>query len=135
MLRFALLPSRAAAAALVVFGVLALTLAAVGIHGVVAYAVARRRREIGIRIAIGAGPAAVLRLVLGRMGWLIGLGAAVGLALVFAGANLLQSIVLEASPRDPKVIAAVVLTIVCLAIAACWSPARRVAGRDFFPQI
>jgi macrolide transport system ATP-binding/permease protein len=132
MLRFALLPSRAAAAALVVFGVLAMTLAAVGIHGVVAYAVARRRREIGIRIAIGAGPAAVLRLVLGRMGWLIGLGAAVGLALVFAGANLLQSIVLEASPRDPKVIGAVILSIVLLAGVACWSPARRAAKTSSF---
>ncbi|HYN07121.1 MAG TPA: ABC transporter permease [Vicinamibacterales bacterium] len=125
MLRFVLLPSRAAAIALGVFGALAMTLAAVGLHGVVAYAVSRRQRELGIRIAIGAGPVAVLRLVLGRMGWLIGLGAAAGLTLVFAGADLLQAIVLQASPRDPQLIGAVVLSIVLLAMAACWSPARR----------
>jgi predicted permease len=134
MLRFALLPSRAAAIALGVFGALAMTLAAVGLHGVVAYAVSRRQREIGIRIAVGAGPLAILRLVLGRMAWLIGVGAAAGLVLVIAGADLLQSIVLQASPRDPQLIAAVVVSIVLLAIAACWSPARRVTGRDFFPQ-
>jgi ABC-type antimicrobial peptide transport system permease subunit len=125
MLRFVLLPSRAAAIALGVFGLLAMTLAAVGLHGVVAYAVSRRRHELGIRIAIGAGPAAILRLVLGRMGWLIGLGAAAGLALVFAGADLLQAIVLQASPRDPQLVGAVVASIVLLAMAACWSPARR----------
>jgi predicted permease len=125
MLRFVLLPSRAAAIVLGVFGALAMTLAAVGLHGVIAYAVSRRQRELGIRIAIGAGPVAVLRLVLGRMGWLIGLGAAVGLTLVFAGAGLLQAIVLQASPRDPQLIGAVVLSIVLLALAACWSPARR----------
>jgi ABC-type antimicrobial peptide transport system permease subunit len=125
MLRFVLLPSRAAAIVLGVFGALAMTLAAVGLHGVVAYAVSRRERELGIRIAIGAGPVAVLRLVLGRMGWLIGLGAAMGLTLVFAGADLLQAIVLQASPRDPQLIGAVVLSIVLLALAACWSPARR----------
>ena len=125
MLRFVLLPSRAAAIALGMFGVLAMTLAAVGLHGVVAYAVSRRQREIGIRIAVGAGPAAVLRLVLGRMGWLIGLGAAAGLTLVFVGADLLQAIVLQASPRNPQLIAAVVFSIAVLALAACWSPARR----------
>ena len=125
MMRFVLLPSRAAAIALGVFGALAMTLAAVGLHGVVAHAVSRRQREIGIRIAIGAGPAAVLRLVLGRMGWLIGLGAALGLALVFLGAGFLQAIVLQASPRDPQLIGVVVLSIVLLALGACWSPARR----------
>lgn len=125
MLRFVLFPSRAAAIALGLFGALAMALAAVGLHGVVAYAVSRREREIGIRIAIGAGPAAVLRLVLGRMAWLIGLGAAAGLALVFIGADLLQAIVLQASPRNPELVSAVVLSVILLAVAACWSPARR----------
>ena len=133
MLRFVLLPSRAAAIALGVFGFLAMTLAAVGIHGVVAYAVSRRQRELGIRIAIGATRGTVLRLVLGRLAWLIGIGSALGLALVMAGANLLQSIVHQASPRDPQLIGAVVLAIVLLAIAACWSPARRaVKGTGLF---
>jgi predicted permease len=77
MLRFVLLPSRAAAVALGMFGVLAMILAAVGLHGVVAYAVSRREREIGIRIAVGAGPAAVLRLVLGRMACVSGGGSGV----------------------------------------------------------
>ena len=132
MLRFVLLPSRAAAIALGMFGVLAMTLAAVGLHGVVAYAVSRRQREIGIRIAVGAGPAAVLRLVLGRMVVVIGLGAALGLALVLAGADLLQGIVLQASPRNPALIATVILSILLLALAACWSPARRARGSCLF---
>ncbi len=80
MLGFALFPSQAAAVALSAFGVLALVLAATGIHGLVAYAVSRRRREIGIRIAIGAGARDVLGVVLGRIALLLGIGAAVGLA-------------------------------------------------------
>ena len=67
MLGFALFPSQAAAVALTAFGVLAIVLAATGIHGLVTYAVSRRQREIGIRIAIGASTGDVLRVVLGRL--------------------------------------------------------------------
>jgi predicted permease len=136
MLRFVLLPSRAAAIALGVFGLLAMTLAAVGIHGVVAYAVSRRQRELEIRIAIGASRGVVLRLVLGRMAWLIGIGCSAGLAIVLAGAGLLQSIVHQASPRDPRLIGAVVLAILLLSMAACWSPARRaLRGSGLFSTV
>lgn len=79
------LPSRTAASALGAFGLLALLLAATGIHGLVSYVVARRAREIGIRMAVGAGPVHVLRVVLGRMAVLLLAGAAAGLVLA-AGA-------------------------------------------------
>jgi predicted permease len=85
MLGFVLLPSRAAAIALSAFGLLALLLAATGIHGLLAYAVARRSREIGIRMAVGASLVDLLRLVLGRIAAMIAIGAVLGLLLVFRG--------------------------------------------------
>jgi len=125
MLGFAMFPNQAAAVALTVFGVLALMLAATGIHGVVAYAVSRRRREIGIRIAIGAGSPAVLRLVLGRIVTLLAAGAAVGLVLAAAAGVALSSVVYGASPRDPFVLAAVTALMLAVGGVACWAPARR----------
>jgi predicted permease len=125
MLGFALFPSQAAAFALSAFGLLALVLAATGIHGLVAYAVSRRRREIGIRIAVGATRSNVLRIVLGRIGTLVAIGAVAGLALGLAGGALLSSIVYEASPRDPAVLAAVAMIIVTVSVLSCWAPARR----------
>ncbi len=125
MLGFALFPSQAAAVALSAFGILALVLAATGIHGLVAYAVSRRKREIGIRIAIGASAGNVLRVVLGRIALLLGIGAAAGLLLAVAAGQLLSSIVYQASPRDPVVLAAVAATIVAVGAVASWAPARR----------
>jgi predicted permease len=125
MLGFALFPSQAAAVALTAFGILALVLAATGIHGLVAYAVSRRKREIGIRIAIGASAGNVLRVVLGRIALLLGIGAAVGLLLAVAAGQLLSSIVYQASPRDPIVLGGVAATIVAVGAIASWAPARR----------
>jgi predicted permease len=125
MLGFALFPSQAAAVALSAFGILALVLAATGIHGLVAYAVSRRRREIGIRIAIGAGSRNVLRVVLGRIALLLGIGAAAGLALAVAAGQLLANIVYEVSPRDPLVLGGVAASIVLVGALASWAPARR----------
>ena len=125
MLGFALFPSQAAAVALSAFGILALLLAATGIHGLVAYAVSRRRREIGIRIAIGAGAASVLRVVLGRIAVLLAVGAAAGLALALAAGQLLANVVYQVSPRDPVVFGAVAVTIVAVGALASWAPARR----------
>jgi predicted permease len=125
MLGLAMFPSRAAAVALSAFGLLAVVLAATGIHGLVAYAVSRRRREIGIRIAVGASAGAVLRVVLGRIALLVGVGAAVGLALAIAAGGVLATIVYEASPRDPYVLAAVVVIVAAVGAVACWAPARR----------
>jgi predicted permease len=125
MLGLALFPNRAAAVALTVFGVLALLLAATGIHGVVAYAVSRRRREIGIRIAIGAGSPAVLRLVLGRIVTLLAAGAAVGLVLAVVAGVVLSSVVYGASPRDPLVLGTVIGLMLIVGTVACWAPARK----------
>jgi predicted permease len=125
MLGFALFPSQAAAVALSAFGILALVLAATGIHGLVAYAVSRRKREIGIRIAIGASAGNVLRVVLGRIALLLGIGAAAGLLLAVAAGQLLSSIVYQASPRDPVVLGVVAATIVAVGAIASWAPARR----------
>jgi predicted permease len=125
LLAFARLPSRAAAVALSAFGLLAILLAATGIHGIVAYAVAQRQRELGIRIAVGAGRGHVLRLVLSRIAGLIAVGSAAGLLLALAAARLLTAIVYEASPRDPIVLAGVCALMAGVGLAACWGPARR----------
>jgi predicted permease len=125
MLAFALFPTRVAAIALGSFGLLAVLLAATGIHGLVAYAVARRRREIGIRVAIGATRGQVLRIVLARIGVLVGAGCAIGLVLALAAGRVLSGIVLQASPRDPLALGGVALVLATVAAIACWAPARR----------
>jgi predicted permease len=130
MLGLVYLPMHAAVVALGAFGVLALMLSVTGIYGLAAYTVSRRVREIGIRVAIGARPAQVLRLIFARTGVLVAAGAATGLALGMAGANVLASIVYQASSRDPVVIAAAVLSIAAVGLAAAIGPARRALRID-----
>ena len=130
MLGLVYLPMHAAAVALGAFGVLALMLSITGIYGLAAYTVSRRVREIGIRVAIGARPAQVLRLVFARTGVLVAAGAAAGLALGMAGAHVLASIVYQASSRDPVVIGAAVLAISGVGLAAAVGPARRALRID-----
>ena len=101
-----------------------------GIYGLASYTVSRRSREIGIRMAIGAGPAQVLGSVFGRIGKLVAAGAFMGLALGLAGAGVLASIVYQASSRDPIVIGAAVLSIAAVAFAAAFEPARRAMHVD-----
>lgn len=125
MLGLVLFPSRVALVALGAFGVLALLLAVTGLHGVVTNAVARRHREIGIRVAIGAQPAQVVRLVVARTFALLAIGAGVGAGVVLLAARVLASIVYDASPRDPVVLAGVGLTLVVIGVASCWNPVRR----------
>ncbi len=125
MLALPRLPNRAAATALSAFGLLAIILAATGIHGVVAYAVARRRREIGIRVAIGATASDVLRLVVGRMAALVAAGAIAGLGLAILLGPLLTQVVYLASPREPVVLAAVGALVLLVGLIACWAPAVR----------
>ena len=103
-------------------------LAATGIYGLVAYAVSRRVREIGIRVALGARPAQVLRLVLGKMMALLAVGSALGLGLALVAGQVLASIVYEASPRDPVVLAGVAGLMCFLGPFASWLPARRALG-------
>jgi len=130
MLGFAYLPVDAAVIALGAFGLLAIMLAITGIYGLSAYAVSRRVREIGIRMAIGARPSAVLKLVLGRTGMLVGFGCAVGLILGAAGTQVLAAVVYHATSRDPLVIGGTVLTMGLIGIAAVLGPARRALRVD-----
>ena len=125
MLGFALLPMRVAAVALGAFGVLAVVLAATGIHGLVAYAVARRRREIAIRVAIGATRTSIVQLVLRRIATLTAVGAVLGLLLAVAAGELLGTIVYQASPNDLRTLSAVALIVALVGMCACWLPARR----------
>jgi hypothetical protein len=125
LLQLAFLPSRAAVGALTVFGVLALTLAITGIYGLSAYSVSRRVREIGIRVAVGAGPRDVLVCVLRRMGWLVAIGSCAGLALAWLAGQALAAVVYHASSHDPLVLAATAVTLAAAGLAASIGPARR----------
>jgi predicted permease len=130
MLGFALVPMRAAAIALSAFGLLAIVLAVTGIYGLVSYAVARRTHEIGIRVAIGARPAQVIGLILGRTMQLLAAGSAIGLLLALASGRLLANIIYQASAGDPIVLATVAIVIIALGILSCWAPARRALRID-----
>jgi len=125
MLDFAFFPAHAAAIALSAFGVLAIMLAATGIHGLVAYAVSRRVHEIGIRMALGARPGEVLWLVLGKIVALVSVGSVFGLLLALAAGQVLASIVYQSSPRDPVVLAGVMALMSLLGLFSSWVPARR----------
>jgi predicted permease len=130
LLTFTYLPVRAAVASLGAFGLLAILLSITGIYGVAAYNVSRRQREIAIRVAIGARWHQVLRQILGRMGIFVSTGCLAGLVLGLGTSRLLASIVYQATPRDPLVIMAVVLTMGAVGIAAAYRPARRVLTLD-----
>ena len=128
-MRLVLLPTRAAAVALSAFGLLPIMLAATGIHGLVSYAVARRVREIGIRIAVGARPAKMVGLVPGRTLPLVAVGATIGILALAAG-QILSNIVYRPSPRDPVVFVAVIATLALWGMASCWAPVRRALRVD-----
>jgi predicted permease len=112
------------------FAALALLLAAVGIYGVVAYTVSRRVREIGIRVALGAGPTAVIRLVVGRSLALVAAGALTGLVLAALAGGILQSLLFGVGRLDPWVFAGSAALLVLVAAAASLLPARRAARVD-----
>ncbi len=112
------------------FAGLALLLALIGIYGVLAYLVARRNREIGVRLALGASAGDLLQLVIGE-GVRLGLaGLAVGLALAFVLVRLLASQLYDVSPVDPTVYAGVAAAVLTAVLAACWLPARRATRVD-----
>ncbi len=129
LLSFAFFPAHTSAVALGAFGVLAIMLAITGIHGLVSYAVARRTHEIGIRVAIGAGPVQVIKLVLGRTLKLVAAGSAVGLILAIAGSRFMSSVIFGAS-ADPMAFFAVALTIAALGAISTWAPTRRALRID-----
>ena len=112
------------------FAIIALVLAAVGVYGVVSYAVAQRTREIGVRIALGAQRTAVLRLVLGQGVRLTLIGIALGLVGSLAGAKLLAGLLFGVTARDPVTFTGVPLLLALVAVIACYLPARRAASVD-----
>jgi predicted permease len=110
------------------FGVLALALACVGIYGIMAYTVANRTNEIGIRLALGAQPGQVRGMILRESGWLAGAGVVVGVAAAMALTRLVKSMLYGVQPTDPATLAAGALLLLAVALAASWIPARRAAG-------
>ena len=113
-----------------VFAGLAVLLAMAGIYGVMAYVVGQRSREIGLRMALGASSASVLRLVLRQGLWYVGLGLALGLAGAFAATRLLASMLFEVKPTDPATYLAVAILLAVVALVASYAPARRASQVD-----
>ena len=116
---------RAGAALFSIFGVLALGLAVVGLYGVKAYSVARRTREIGIRMALGAQAGAVLRMIMREGSIMLIAGVAIGLILAIATAKILSGILYEVSALDPVAFTVAPLVLTAAALIATWLPARR----------
>ncbi len=112
-------------ALLVGFAALALLLSAIGIYGVMAYAVGQRTHEIGIRLALGAVPANVLRMILLQGAKLAVIGVVLGVGAGIALTRLLSTMLFEVKATDPLTFAAGALILFAAALAACWIPARR----------
>jgi putative ABC transport system permease protein len=109
---------------------MALILSAVGIYGVISYLVTQRRSEIGVRIALGASVAGVVRLVMNQSVRLAVLGVAIGFAGALLGSRLLQSLLFGVSANDPLVLALVPIVLITIAAVASFAPARRAARVD-----
>jgi putative ABC transport system permease protein len=112
------------------FAVVALLLGALGIHGVLSYVVAQRVGELGVRLALGARPAALLKLVVGQGMLLAGIGVVLGVSAALAGARVLRGLLFGVSPSDPVSFIVAVVVLGAAAFLACYGPARRAARID-----
>ncbi|RPJ87243.1 MAG: FtsX-like permease family protein [Acidobacteria bacterium] len=130
MLEVVLFPSRMATVSLGVLGLMGAMLSITGVFGMAAYSVSKRRRELGIRVALGAQRKEVLEAALGRAFKLLVLGSAAGLLLGILASRVLAFVVYQATPRDPLVLAGVVLVMLLLGLLATWIPARRALSVD-----
>jgi predicted permease len=126
----ALFPSRMAATALGVMGVMGAILSITGIFGLAAYSVSKRLRELGIRMALGAQRKEVLKAALEHPFRLLAVGSVAGLLLGILASRVLASIVYQATPRDPLVLAGVVLAMATFGLVATWIPAQRALSVD-----
>ena len=130
MLQVVQFPSLVATMALGVLGLMGAMLSITGIFGMAAYSVSRRLKELGIRLALGAQRKEVLQAALGRAIKLLAIGSAAGLLLGILASRVLASIVYQATPRDPLVLAGVVLAMALLGLLATWIPAQRAMSVD-----
>jgi ABC-type antimicrobial peptide transport system permease subunit len=129
-LESALFPSRMATLSLGVLGTMGAMLSITGIFGMAAYSVSKRQKELGIRMALGARRKEVLQAALGRAFKLLAFGSAAGLLLGILASRVLAFIVYQATPRDPLVLAGVVLAMALLGLLATWIPAQRALSLD-----
>jgi predicted permease len=112
------------------FGALALLLAGLGLYGIVSHAVSARRTEIGLRMALGAGPTGIVRLVFRRVGILIVMGLALGLVGSWWAARLIAPLLFQVQARDPLTFFGTAAVLIAVGVLAAWVPARRAARLD-----
>jgi putative ABC transport system permease protein len=115
---------------LALFGVIAIAIASVGIYGMMAFLVAQRTREIGVRIALGAVPGGILQMVLGRAAELMLGGLILGLAPAAALVRVVRAFLFEPTAYDPVVYGGVALVLLITGLVAAFGPARRAAAVD-----
>jgi putative ABC transport system permease protein len=121
---------RLAGTLFLIFAALALVLAAIGIYGVMAYTVGQRTREIGIRLALGAQPREVLRMIVGQGAKLIAIGLGIGLGIALVGGRVIKNLLYDISSADPLIYLLVLVVLASAALLACWLPARRATRID-----
>jgi len=121
---------RMGAVLLSIFGALALALASLGVYGVRAFSIARRTRELGIRVALGADKARVFSLVIREGMWLVGIGLVIGLGGGLYASRVVKSFLVGVGARDPATFAGAPLVLCLVALLACYLPARRAMRVD-----
>ncbi len=130
LLAFPLFPYRAAAAVLVLLGLVTVGLMLTGLHGLLAYSVAARQRDIGVRLALGAGSWVIVRSVLARVLLVVTAGGVAGLGIALAAGSVLSSLALGVRPYDPLLLGGLTVTVGLIALASAWGPVRRMLAID-----